>query len=337
MATTFLSLNLAPPLLAALADVGYEAPTAIQARTIPALLAGRDLIGRAQTGTGKTAAFALPILQSLDVGDARVQALVLTPTRELAIQVAEAFHTYSRHLGQVRVLPVYGGQPMSQQIRRLSRAALFKAELRAAVKEDGLEPYLALVEELSEEAGLDMAEIAAAAKLARAGKPLEAAPSLEAPAVEKPGDGMVRLFIDQGRAAGVRPADVVGAIAGETGIPGQAIGAIDLHERFTFVEVPAEHVERVLAGMRRAKIRNRPVTVKLAAPPGRERAPARPKRRRARGVARNAATTTSRRSWHVDCSDLPDRESGASGQSGSGGDTWLSAKSAATSTTRPSR
>src|SRR5437762_7717667 len=103
---TFASLGLSAPLLDTLAQLGYEAPTAIQTRTIPALLAGRDLIGQAQTGTGKTAAFALPILQRLDVASATVQALVLTPTRELAIQVAEAIHTYSKQIGHVRALPV---------------------------------------------------------------------------------------------------------------------------------------------------------------------------------------------------------------------------------------
>jgi superfamily II DNA/RNA helicase len=109
---TFSDLGLTPKLLAALAEVGYEAPTPIQARTIPALLAGRDVIGQAQTGTGKTAAFALPILQTIDLKRAEVQALVLTPTRELAIQVAEAIHTYGKGLGPLRVLPVYGGQGM---------------------------------------------------------------------------------------------------------------------------------------------------------------------------------------------------------------------------------
>ena len=536
MVTAFTELGLSAPLLAAIEEVGYEAPTAIQARTIPALLAGRDVIGQAQTGTGKTAAFALPILQSLDVDNAEVQALVLTPTRELAIQVAEAIHTYAKRMGALRVLPVYGGQPMQQQIRRLRagvhivvgtpgrvmdhlrrgtlafdaletvvldeademlrmgfiddvewilgqmpgarqlalfsatmpreirriaerhlrdperveiehatvtvaeteqrylnvterqkadaltrvleveapeaalvfvrtktgaaelaerlqargyaaeamhgdmtqaqreqtirrlragqvetviatdvaargldverithvvnydvpwdaqsyvhrigrtgragragtailfvtpretrlletierftgqritpmrmpsaadvaarRASLFKEQLRAAARADGLEPYLSLVEELAEEAGLDMAEIAAAAaKLARAGKPFEV---VAAPAPErtvKPraatGDGeMVRLFIDTGRQAGVRPADIVGAVAGEADIPGRAIGAIDIHERFTFVEVPAEYVDQVLDRMRRVKIRKQPVTVKMATPKSAER------------------------------------------------------------------
>ena len=121
MITTFADLGLPPALLATVTDVGYEAPTPIQARTIPALLAGRDVIGQAQTGTGKTAAFALPILQQLDLARAEVQGLVLTPTRELAIQiqVAEAIHTYGKALGAVRVLPVYGGQGMHEQVKHL--------------------------------------------------------------------------------------------------------------------------------------------------------------------------------------------------------------------------
>jgi ATP-dependent RNA helicase DeaD len=535
MATAFTALGLSPALLTAIADAGYEAPTAIQARTIPTLLAGRDLIGQAQTGTGKTAAFALPILHRLDVRHAAVQALVLTPTRELAIQVAEAFHTYSRHVGQVRALPVYGGSPMSQQIRRLKagvhvvvgtpgrimdhlrrgtlkfetlrtviideademlrmgfiddvewilgqmpaerqtalfsatipprirriaerhlrdpqsieiertaltmpaieqrylnvterqkldaltrvleveapeatlvfvrtktnaaavaerlqargyaaeamhgdmtqaqreqtirrlragqleivvatdvaargldvqhithvlnydvphdpesyvhrigrtgragrtgtailfvtpretrllkllerftgqkisamrmpsasdvaarRAALFKDKLRAAAQADGLEPYLTLVEELAEE-GMDLAEIAAAAaKLARGGQSLDVTARAEGSPAPSASDGeMVRLFIDAGREAGLRPADIVGAIAGETGLSGQAIGAIDLYDRFAFVEVPAGSVDEVLAGMKNVSIRNRPVRVKLATPPRGEPPPVR--------------------------------------------------------------
>jgi ATP-dependent RNA helicase DeaD len=526
MTTTFADLGLTPALLAAVTNVGYEAPTPIQARTIPALLAGRDVIGQAQTGTGKTAAFALPILQQLDLAHAEVQALVLTPTRELAIQVAEAIHTYGKALGPVRVLPVYGGQGMHQQVKHLRagvhvvvgtpgrvmdhlrretltlealrivvldegdemlrmgfiddvewilgqmraerqtalfsatmppairkiaarhlrnpetiaietktltvptveqrylnvserqkldaltrvleveapEAALvfvrtklaaaqvterlqargyaveamhgdmtqndreavirrlrdgqvevviatdvaargldverishvinhdvpfdaegylhrigrtgragragtailfvtpretrllktierftgqritpmrmptaedvaarriqsFKARLRAAVSEDGLEPYLALVEELSEEAGLDMAELAAAAaRLAAGDRPLtvEALPAVpQEPVVS---GRMVRLFVDAGREAGIGPGDIVGAIAGETDIPGRVIGAIDVHARFTFVDIPAEYVDRVLERMRNVQIRSTPIVVKLATP-----------------------------------------------------------------------
>src|SRR2546421_13125741 len=113
MAPTFTGLGLAPALLAAVADTGYEEPTAIQARTIPVLLAGKDLIGQAQTGTGKTAAFALPILEKIDPAKRETQALVLTPTRELAMQVAEAIHTYSHGIGPLSVLPVYGGASIS--------------------------------------------------------------------------------------------------------------------------------------------------------------------------------------------------------------------------------
>jgi ATP-dependent RNA helicase DeaD len=526
MITTFAELGLTPALLAAVTDVGYEAPTPIQARTIPALLAGRDVIGQAQTGTGKTAAFALPILQRLDLARAEVQALVLTPTRELAIQVAEAIHTYGKALGALRVLPVYGGQGMHQQVKHLRagvhvvvgtpgrvmdhlrretlaldalrivvldegdemlrmgfiddvewilgqmpaerqtalfsatmpppirkiaarhlrdpetiaiesktltvptveqrylnvserqkldaltrvleveapeaalvfvrtklaaaqvterlqargyaaeamhgdmtqkdreavirrlrdgqvevviatdvaargldverishvinhdvpfdaegylhrvgrtgragragtailfvtpretrllktierftgqriapmrmptaedvaarRVQSFKARLRAAVSEDGLEPYLTLVEELSEEAGLDVTEIAAAAaRLAAGDRPLTVEALPAAPQEPVVSGRMVRLFVDAGREAGIRPGDIVGAIAGETDIPGRVIGAIDVHARFTFVDIPAEYVDRVLERMRNVQIRSTPIVVKLATP-----------------------------------------------------------------------
>ncbi|MET0549344.1 MAG: DEAD/DEAH box helicase [Xanthomonas sp.] len=105
----------------ALSDVGYESPSPIQAATIPALLTGRDLLGQAQTGTGKTAAFALPILSRLDFAQRKPQALVLAPTRELAIQVAEAFHRYAAAIPGFQVLPVYGGQPYVQQLSALKR------------------------------------------------------------------------------------------------------------------------------------------------------------------------------------------------------------------------
>jgi ATP-dependent RNA helicase DeaD len=120
---TFASLGLSTPLLDTLTQLGYEAPTPIQARTIPALLKGRDLIGQAQTGTGKTAAFALPILQQLDLSSRVTQALVLAPTRELAVQVSEAMHSYAKKLEGVTVLPVYGGAPIFGQMKHLQRGA----------------------------------------------------------------------------------------------------------------------------------------------------------------------------------------------------------------------
>ncbi len=120
---SFAALQLSEPLLAALAEVGYETPSPIQAACIPHLLAGRDLLGEAQTGTGKTAAFALPLLQRLDLAERKPQVLVLTPTRELAIQVAEAFQRYAKHLPGFHVLPIYGGQSMVVQLRQLSRGA----------------------------------------------------------------------------------------------------------------------------------------------------------------------------------------------------------------------
>jgi ATP-dependent RNA helicase DeaD len=119
---TFQDLGLIAPLLKALDRLGYASPTPIQARTIPALLEGRDVLGQAQTGTGKTAAFALPILQQIDFADRSVQALVLVPTRELALQVAEAIHEYGKDLGNVGVLPIYGGDPIGRQLSRLEGA-----------------------------------------------------------------------------------------------------------------------------------------------------------------------------------------------------------------------
>jgi ATP-dependent RNA helicase DeaD len=121
--SSFADLGLAPPILAALEDVGYESPSPIQSATIPVLLAGRDLIGQAQTGTGKTAAFALPLLSMLEVARREPQVLVLVPTRELAIQVAEAFQKYASRLPGLHVLPVYGGQSYTPQLNALRRGA----------------------------------------------------------------------------------------------------------------------------------------------------------------------------------------------------------------------
>ncbi|MEP6938272.1 MAG: DEAD/DEAH box helicase [Rudaea sp.] len=118
---TFAALDLRPELVKVLAEVGYESPSPIQAATIPHLLARRDLIGQAQTGTGKTAAFALPILQRIDTSKVKPQALVLAPTRELAIQVAEAFQRYAQHIPGFHVLPIYGGQSYGPQLGGLRR------------------------------------------------------------------------------------------------------------------------------------------------------------------------------------------------------------------------
>ncbi|MFC3202484.1 DEAD/DEAH box helicase [Alteromonas oceani] len=118
---TFTDLNLPQPILQALEKVGYEKPSPIQAESIPLLLDGHDLLGQAQTGTGKTAAFALPMLANLDIEGNYPQLLVLAPTRELAIQVAEAFQAYASFSKKIRVLPVYGGQSYDNQIRQLKR------------------------------------------------------------------------------------------------------------------------------------------------------------------------------------------------------------------------
>ncbi len=523
---TFEQFDLSAPIRQTVEELGYELPTPIQRKTIPLMLQGRDVIGQAQTGTGKTAAFALPILEKLDVDRKEVQALVLTPTRELSIQVAEAFHTYSKNLGTVRVLPVYGGQYISRQITRLNsgvqvvvgtpgrimdhlrrgtlnfdalktvvldeademlrmgfiedvewilsqasgnlqialfsatlpneirriadrylhnpvtveiehktmtvpntdqryvivsegqkldslshvletelapgeaalifvqtklgaadladklqsrgfaaeamhgdmnqpmrenvvqrlrsgeleivvatdvaargwdveriglvinydipydaedyvhrigrtgragrpgrallfvtprqkrllreierftgqkiepfkmpsradvvarRVTLFKERILNSVESDDLDMYLNLVEELAEESDHDMAEIAAgAARLARGDQPLEVAMQPLPEETSTGEQGMVSLFIDAGRTNGVRPADIVGAIANEADIPGNTIGAIDIHDRFSLVDVPKRYLDQVLQRMDGATIRSRDARIRIA-------------------------------------------------------------------------
>jgi ATP-dependent RNA helicase DeaD len=119
---TFAELGLAEPVARAVAELGFETPTPIQARAIPVLLSGKDLIGQAQTGTGKTAAFALPMIQRVDPARNETQALVLAPTRELAVQVAGGIYDFAKHAG-IRVVPVYGGQPIDRQFRALRNGA----------------------------------------------------------------------------------------------------------------------------------------------------------------------------------------------------------------------
>jgi len=120
---SFADLGLSDTLLQTLTQIGYETPSPIQAQCIPVLLEGHDLIGMAQTGTGKTAAFALPLMEQIDVKITKPQALILTPTRELAIQVAEALQSYAKNLPGFHVLPIYGGQSYTIQLKQLSRGA----------------------------------------------------------------------------------------------------------------------------------------------------------------------------------------------------------------------
>ncbi len=120
---TFQNLGLSDTLLSTLTDIGFETPSAIQAQAIPALLHGEDVLGMAQTGTGKTAAFALPVLDKIDTASKDTQVLVLTPTRELAIQVSEAFQTFARNHAGLHVLPIYGGASFQNQLRGIKRGA----------------------------------------------------------------------------------------------------------------------------------------------------------------------------------------------------------------------
>lgn len=548
--TSFGELGLGPALLKALADVGYEAPTPIQAEAIPALLAGRDIIGQAQTGTGKTAAFALPMLEKINHEERSVQCLVLVPTRELALQVGDALATYSRHMKKTEIMAIYGGQPFTPQLKSLKKGlhivvgtpgrvmdhmrreslslsslktlvldeademlrmgfaedvewilartpetrqtalftatmpprirsiasnylknplavqiaqktltvptvdqyyinlserqkldaltrllrsepveaalvfartrtgaaelaekltaqginaqalhgdmsqaqreillrrfrarqlevlvatdvaargldvehishvvnydipndveayvhrigrtgragragvavlfatprerrmlkdierytgqrmsprkmptradmaartvAVFKESIKGALSEPDMDLYLNLVEEIASGENLEMAELAAAAvKLALGERKLELTAEQEIPE-PPPVEEKVRLFISVGSKAGVRPADIVGALANEAGVPGKSIGGIDIYERFTFVEIPAGMAERAIASMAGATIRGREVKVSTAAPdraPGARKTPAaEPAREGGRGEAKH--------------------------------------------------
>lgn len=523
---SFGQFGLSPELMKAIDEIGYESPSPIQQKTIPLLMQGKDIIGQAQTGTGKTAAFALPILENIEPKSNAVQAIVLTPTRELAIQVAEAIHSYAKHLKRVRVLPIYGGQSIGQQIRhlksgvqvivgtpgrvmdhirretiefselkmvvldeademlrmgfledvewilshapaerqtalfsatmprevrriadrylqnavsveierktltvptinqlyvnvsesqktdvltkiletetssgeaviifhrtkvgaadladklqargyaveamhgdmsqsqretvikglkngkieivvatdvaargldveristvvnydmpsdtesyvhrigrtgragRLGKAILFvtprqqrmkrdienytkqkieamkmptqadiaarrvatlKEKIISTLTEQELDLYLSLVEELCEETGADISEIAAAATfLAGGDKPLEVTVEPEPQTFNYSEEGMVRLYLNVGRNHRVSPADIVGAVANEGAIPGKAIGAIDVNDRFTLVDIPKEFAEQVLKNMRHSKIRSQQANIRLA-------------------------------------------------------------------------
>src|SRR6476620_12790567 len=119
---SFKELGLSPQIQQALDELGFDEPTPIQEQAIPELLDGHDVIGQAQTGTGKTAAFGLPMLQYIDPSSEETQALVLTPTRELCIQVTQALRAYAEHL-PVEVVAVFGGQPIAQQAPRLRAGA----------------------------------------------------------------------------------------------------------------------------------------------------------------------------------------------------------------------
>jgi ATP-dependent RNA helicase DeaD len=176
-----------------------------------------------------------------------------------------------REVRQLRALEHYTGQriermtPPSQADIAARRIELFKEQIMRMVEQEKLDLYLTIVQELAEESGHDISEIAAAAaRLARGDKPLvaprESEPMVEAP----PEEGMVRLFMDVGRKNGLRPTDIVGAIANEAGIPGRSIGAIDIYDHYAFVEIPAEYKDQVLQGMQRTRIRNQRANLRVA-------------------------------------------------------------------------
>jgi hypothetical protein len=207
----FAALELDARLLTTIAALGYEEPTPIQREAIPPLLAGRDLLAEAPTGTGKTAAFALPTLQRIPIGKAgegSTSALVLVPTRELAMQVAEALHKYGRELG-ARILPVYGGQPIGQQLRGLRRGVLdhfhafeageFIGGVRTEAEELACKALRAMEADLQEQGY----QLERAALLLASGRPLpELEKILQSHALIHTADG--ELFREALRSASIR-------------------------------------------------------------------------------------------------------------------------------------
>jgi ATP-dependent RNA helicase DeaD len=178
-----------------------------------------------------------------------------------------------REQRQLRALEHYTGQriermaPPTQADIAARRIELFKEQILRVVEQEKLDLYRTVVQELADESGHELAEIAAAAaRLARGDKPLLVAREAEPVVVGPPEDGMVRLFMDVGRKNGLRPTDIVGAIANEAGIPGRAIGAIDIYDHYAFVEIPTEYQERVLQAMQRTKIRNQRANLRVATP-----------------------------------------------------------------------
>jgi ATP-dependent RNA helicase DeaD len=178
-----------------------------------------------------------------------------------------------REQRQLRALEHYTGQriermtPPTQADIAARRIELFKEQLLRVVEQEELDLYVTLVQEVANESGHDIAEIAAAAaRLARGDKPLLVAAQAEPVVVTPPEDGMVRLFMDVGRKNGLRPTDIVGAIANEAGIPGKVIGAIDIYDHYAFVEIPAEYQEQVLKSMQRVRIRNQGVRLRVVTP-----------------------------------------------------------------------
>ena len=115
----FEDLDLNPQILRAIKEMGFEEATPIQAQSIPAVMSGRDVIGQAQTGTGKTASFGIPLLHKVDPKLKKTQALILCPTRELAIQVSNELHNLAKYMHGIKILPIYGGQEIGKQIRSL--------------------------------------------------------------------------------------------------------------------------------------------------------------------------------------------------------------------------
>ena len=380
----FDELQLDERIIRAITEMGFEEASPIQAQAIPVAMEGRDMIGQAQTGTGKTAAFGLPLLQKVDPKVKKLQAIVLLPTRELAIQVAEEMRRFAKFMHGVKVLPIYGGQDIVKQIRSLKdgtqvivgtpgrvmdhmrrktvkvdhvltvvldeademlnmgfledmetilsqlpeerQTLMFSATMPQAIPslnditEIKVEKILDQVQEvlndtdltkmvniiekkLMEEDYTSMDLAAALLKMSMGDESEDIIDSFETArsldeldsfgrgssrgrgrersaygnrrkgATDRAavdyvlGEGdekMARLFINIGKAQRITPGDILGAVAGESGIPGRMVGSIDMYDGYTFVDVPGRYADDVLKAMAHAKIKGKNIHVEKA-------------------------------------------------------------------------
>ena len=361
----FEDLELDAKIMRAITDMGFEAASPIQGQAIPLELQGLDIIGQAQTGTGKTAAFGIPLLQKIDPKNKKPQAIILCPTRELAIQVSEEIRRLAKYMHGVKVLPIYGGQEIGRQIRSLKdgvqviigtpgrvmdhmrrktvkmdqihtvvldeademlnmgfledmetilsalpeerQTLMFSATMPQAIpslddvtsikadkildqvgevlQDSDLSKVIDIVEKRVLEEDYTTLDLAAALlkmmmgeegeELLEENRPLRELEDLEDESRRSRGgrngrgsrgrnEDVARLFINIGKNQGIRPGDILGAIAGESGMPGRMVGSIDMFDNYTFVEVPREHADVVLQAMRGAKIKGKNVHMEKA-------------------------------------------------------------------------
>lgn len=259
----FDELDLYPQVLRAIKEMGFEEATPIQSQAIPVVMSGVDVIGQAQTGTGKTASFGIPVLHKVDPNNKKTQVIILSPTRELAIQVSEEIRKLSKYMHGVKILPVYGGQDINRQIK----AEKVMQGIGEIIENEDLKEMIEIIEKQVNDSDYTAMDIAAAfLKQALGQVNLENDRENGEIDWDNTGaeEGMVRLFINIGKKDRVKPGDILGAIAGESGMPGKLVGAIDMYDKYTFVEVPREYGKEVLEAMKNVKIKGRSVNMEPA-------------------------------------------------------------------------